>query len=100
MKEIYNNVLETIGKTPLIRLNRLTAGLTCTVAAKLESRNPGGSLKDRKNAGKLLVVILPDTGELYLSSRCSKKTHNPLQRQVYTQLMGTNNPFISNSSEL
>ena len=47
MKEIYNNVLETIGKTPLIRLKRLTAGLQCTVIAKLESRNPGGSVKDR-----------------------------------------------------
>jgi cysteine synthase A len=47
MKKIYNNVLETIGKTPLIRLNKLSAGLKCTVAAKLESRNPGGSVKDR-----------------------------------------------------
>jgi cysteine synthase A len=47
MKEIFNNVLETIGKTPLIRLNRLTSGLKCTVAAKLEARNPGGSVKDR-----------------------------------------------------
>jgi cysteine synthase A len=47
MKEIFNNVLETIGKTPLIRLNRLTAGLKCTVVAKLEARNSGGSVKDR-----------------------------------------------------
>src|SRR3990170_11181 len=47
MKEIFNNVLETIGKTPLVRLNRLTAGLKCTVVAKLEARNPGGSVKDR-----------------------------------------------------
>jgi cysteine synthase A len=47
MKEIFNNVLETIGKTPLIRLNRLTSGLKCTVVAKTESRNPGGSVKDR-----------------------------------------------------
>jgi cysteine synthase A len=47
MKKIYNNVLETIGKTPLIRLNRLAAGLKCTVLAKQESRNPGGSVKDR-----------------------------------------------------
>ncbi len=47
MKEIYNNVLETIGKTPLIRLNRLTEGLKCTIVGKLESRNPGGSVKDR-----------------------------------------------------
>jgi cysteine synthase A len=47
MKEIFNNILETIGKTPLIRLNRVTAGLKCTVVAKLEARNPAGSLKDR-----------------------------------------------------
>ena len=47
MKEIFDNVLETIGKTPLIRLNRLTEGLKCTVLAKQESRNPGGSIKDR-----------------------------------------------------
>ncbi len=47
MKKICNNVLEAIGKTPLIRLNKLTATLKCTVVAKLESRNPGGSIKDR-----------------------------------------------------
>jgi len=47
MKEIFDNVLETIGKTPLIRLNRLTSGLKSTVLAKQESRNPGGSVKDR-----------------------------------------------------
>jgi cysteine synthase A len=47
VKQIYNTVLETIGKTPLIRLNRLTAGSKCTVVVKLESRNPGGSVKDR-----------------------------------------------------
>jgi cysteine synthase A len=47
MKEIFNNVLETIGKTPLIRLNKLAEGLKCTVIAKAESRNPGGSVKDR-----------------------------------------------------
>jgi len=47
MKKIFNNVLETIGKTPLIRLNKLTIGLKCTVVAKTESCNPGGSIKDR-----------------------------------------------------
>jgi cysteine synthase A len=47
MTKIYNNVTETIGKTPLIRLNRLTQGTDATVVAKLESRNPGGSVKDR-----------------------------------------------------
>ena len=47
MTKIYNNVLETIGETPLIKLNRLTQGTSATVVAKLESRNPGGSVKDR-----------------------------------------------------
>jgi cysteine synthase A len=45
--KIFNNVLEVIGNTPLIRLNTVASGLMCTVVAKLESRNPGGSVKDR-----------------------------------------------------
>ena len=44
---IYNNVLDTIGKTPLVRLNKLTEGINATVVGKLESRNPAGSVKDR-----------------------------------------------------
>jgi cysteine synthase A len=47
MTKIYNNVLETIGKTPLVKLNHLTQGINATVVVKLESRNPGGSVKDR-----------------------------------------------------
>jgi cysteine synthase A len=45
--KINSNVLETIGKTPLIRLNKLTESINATVVAKQESRNPGGSVKDR-----------------------------------------------------
>ena len=45
--KIYNNVLETIGQTPLIKLNKLTQGANATVVAKLEAKNPGGSVKDR-----------------------------------------------------
>jgi cysteine synthase A len=47
MTKIYNNVLETIGKTPLIRLNKLNQGINATVLVKLESKNPSGSIKDR-----------------------------------------------------
>ncbi len=47
MQKIANNVLETIGKTPLVRLNKLAQGSNATIIAKLESRNPGGSVKDR-----------------------------------------------------
>jgi cysteine synthase A len=45
--KVLSTVLEAVGNTPLIQLNRLTANLKCTVLAKLESRNPGGSVKDR-----------------------------------------------------
>ena len=45
--KVFGDVSETIGNTPLVKLHRLTAGLRCIVVAKLESRNPGGSVKDR-----------------------------------------------------
>src|SRR6476646_2094748 len=43
----YDNVLETIGWTPLIRLNNVTRGIRTPVYAKAEFFNPGGSVKDR-----------------------------------------------------
>ena len=43
----YKNILETIGKTPLVKINKLTQDANATVLAKLEARNPGGSVKDR-----------------------------------------------------
>src|ERR1700742_1193381 len=45
--DIKNNILETIGHTPLIKLNKLTRDLPCTVLAKVEYFNPGNSAKDR-----------------------------------------------------
>ena len=45
--EYKNNILEMIGNTPLIRLNKITKGLRPQIFAKLESSNPGGSVKDR-----------------------------------------------------
>jgi cystathionine beta-synthase len=45
--DIKNNILETIGHTPLIRLNRITRDLPCTVLAKVDYFNPGNSIKDR-----------------------------------------------------
>ena len=47
MTKIANNVLETIGNTPLVRLNKITKETKATVVGKLEARNPGGSVKDR-----------------------------------------------------
>src|SRR5439155_958286 len=43
----YGNILETIGWTPLVRLNRVTHGIRTPVYAKAEFFNPGGSVKDR-----------------------------------------------------
>ncbi|PVD50296.1 cystathionine beta-synthase [Terrimonas sp.] len=45
--DIKNNILETIGNTPLIKLNKITKELPCTVAAKVDYFNPGNSIKDR-----------------------------------------------------
>lgn len=47
MKNVHDNVLSVVGNTPLVRLNRMTAGLKCNLMAKVEFVNPGGSVKDR-----------------------------------------------------
>jgi cysteine synthase A len=53
MTAIASAVDGTIGNTPIVRLNRLGAGLPGTVVVKLESRNPGGSVKDRIALGMI-----------------------------------------------
>lgn len=47
MKNVFSNVLECIGNTPLIRINRLNPNSDVTLYAKWEATNPGGSIKDR-----------------------------------------------------
>ena len=47
MGKIYSNIVETIGHTPLVKLNKVTAGLDATIALKCEFFNPLGSVKDR-----------------------------------------------------
>ena len=47
MGRIYNNIVETVGHTPLVKLNRVTAGLDATILLKCEFFNPLGSVKDR-----------------------------------------------------
>lgn len=44
---VYQNILETIGNTPLVKLNAITKDLNCEVYAKIETTNPGNSIKDR-----------------------------------------------------
>jgi len=53
MPDIASAVDVTIGSTPIVHLNRLAAGLPGSVAIKLESRNPGGSVKDRIGKGMI-----------------------------------------------
>src|SRR5439155_708134 len=45
--EAHKTILDVIGNTPLVRLNKVSQGLKPTIFAKLESLNPGGSVKDR-----------------------------------------------------
>ncbi|MCL4179064.1 MAG: cysteine synthase A [Verrucomicrobia bacterium] len=47
MGRIYNSIVETVGRTPLVRLNRVAAGLRATILLKCEFFNPLGSIKDR-----------------------------------------------------
>lgn len=47
MGRIYNNIVETVGRTPLVKLNKVTAGVEATVLLKCEFFNPLGSVKDR-----------------------------------------------------
>jgi cysteine synthase A len=55
--KIYNSNVDTVGNTPLVRLNRLTEGLEAQVIVKMESRNPTGSVKDR------IAVNMVETAE-------------------------------------
>ncbi|HMO32123.1 MAG TPA: pyridoxal-phosphate dependent enzyme [Lacibacter sp.] len=60
--DIKNNILETIGNTPLIRLNSVTRHLPCTVVAKVDYFNPGNSIKDRM--ALKMVEVAEEEGRL------------------------------------
>jgi cysteine synthase A len=59
---IYNDITEIFGKTPLVRLNKVTEGLGATVLAKLEFYNPSASVKDR--LGIAIVDAAEKSGQL------------------------------------
>ncbi len=58
----HQDIIDTIGNTPLVQLNRLTQDMRCTVLAKLEMFNPGGSVKDR--IGYAMVREAEKSGQL------------------------------------
>jgi cysteine synthase A len=62
MAQIYENITEVVGRTPLVRLNRLTEGAGATVLAKLEFYNPAASVKDR--IGVAIVDAAEKSGAL------------------------------------
>ncbi|WP_271394299.1 cysteine synthase A [Neomicrococcus lactis] len=62
MGNIYNNIAEVVGRTPLVRLNRIAEGLPGNVAVKLEFYNPANSVKDR--IGVAIVDAAEKAGEL------------------------------------
>ncbi|MDQ2661310.1 MAG: cysteine synthase A [Actinomycetota bacterium] len=62
MAKVYDNITEVFGRTPLVRLNRVTDGTDATVLAKLEFYNPSASVKDR--LGIAIVDAAEASGEL------------------------------------
>lgn len=62
MGKVYDSILDTIGGTPLVRLNESVKGLKANVYAKVESFNPANSVKDR--IGRAIVDAAEESGEL------------------------------------
>ena len=81
--KIYNNITETIGSTPLVKLNRITGDSGAEIVAKLESFNPGGSVKDRIAVSMILkarqdgllretsTIIEPTSGNTGIGLACA-----------------------------
>ena len=62
MSRVYGDITETVGNTPLVRLNRITAGASADVVAKLESFNPLSSIKDR--IGVSMITAAEQEGKI------------------------------------
>jgi len=90
MKYFYNSIIETIGKTPLVKLNRITENISQNIFVKLESFNPGGSVKDRIALSMILkaeeegiinkdtTIVEPTSGNtgIGLAFVCAAKGYN------------------------
>ena len=62
MGRIYNNIIETVGRTPLVKLNKVTAGVDANILLKCEFFNPLGSVKDR--IGMAMIEAAEKSGAL------------------------------------
>jgi cysteine synthase A len=58
--KLFNNIVETVGRTPLVKLNRITRGVEATIAIKCEFFNPLGSVKDR--IGMSMIQAAEESG--------------------------------------
>lgn len=90
MGKIYNNIIETIGKTPLVKLNRIANNIKPNLYVKIEAFNPGGSVKDRicmaminsaekaKIINKETTIVEPTSGNtgIGLALVCAVKGYN------------------------
>ncbi|MBF0418703.1 MAG: cysteine synthase A [Magnetococcales bacterium] len=72
MAKIYDSITETIGRTPIVRIKRLSSGLDIELLAKVESFNPMGSLKDR--IGLSMIEALEKAGKITSRTRIVEPT--------------------------
>ena len=120
--EFKNNILEAVGNTPLIKINRINKGLKPQIFAKLESSNPGGSVKDRisismieaaekdgkiKPGGTIIEATSGNTG-IGLSLVCAVKGYKSIcvltdkvsaEKVNYLKALGADVIVVSNALE-
>ena len=92
MGRIYNNIVETVGRTPLVKLNKVIAGVDATIALKCEFFNPLGSVKDR--IGMAMIEDAEAGGDLQRTPSSS----NPRAETPASRSLSSPPPKATNSS--